>query len=76
MVKFPAQAKDARKKRSRKKPDLRHKVSFALADFDCGGSTGLEQSKTPYTSASLKFDTIQALIRQFEQRRLQEKVEC
>jgi hypothetical protein len=56
------------KKRSRKEPNLQHKVSFAVADFASGGST-------PHTSTSLKCDTIQALIRQFGHCRLQEKVE-
>jgi hypothetical protein len=59
-----------------KEPNFQHKISFALADFACGGST-------PHISASLRFDTIQALVRQFGQtvehlsrlRRLQEKVE-
>jgi len=63
---FSAQAKDTREKEieaknqifSIKSPSLwvRHDV----ADFVCGGST-------PYISASLKFDTIQAMVRQFGQ---------
>jgi hypothetical protein len=43
-----------------KEPNLQHRVSFALADFACGGST-------PHISASLKFDTIQTTLRQFGQ---------
>jgi hypothetical protein len=34
----------------------------------CGGST-------PHITASLKFDTIRAMVRQFGQRRFQEKIE-
>jgi len=74
MVKFLGASEGRQGKREQgKEPNLRHKSPFALvrhdvADFACGGST-------PHTSASLKFDTIQPMVRQFGQRRLQEKVE-
>jgi hypothetical protein len=69
-----AQAKHAREKETREKNQIFSIKSPSLwvwndvADFACSGST-------PHISASLKFDTIRTLIRQFWQHRLQEKVE-
>jgi hypothetical protein len=61
MVKFLGTSEGRQGKRDQgKEANLQHKISFALADFACGGST-------PHISASLKFDTIQAMVRQFGQ---------
>jgi hypothetical protein len=44
MVSFLGTSEGRQGKRDQgKEPNLRHKVSFALADFACGGSTCIEQ---------------------------------
>jgi hypothetical protein len=44
MAKFLVTSKGSQGKRDQgKEPNPQHKVSFALADFVCGGSTCLEQ---------------------------------
>jgi hypothetical protein len=65
-VKFLGTSEGRQGKREQgKEPNRRHESPFAwirhdVADFACGGST-------PHISASLKFDTIQAMVRQFGQ---------
>ena len=69
MAKFLVTSKGSQGKRDQgKEPNLPHKVSVALIFPAVVGST-------PHISASLKFDTIQPMVRQFGQRRLQEKIE-
>jgi hypothetical protein len=75
MVKFIGASEGRQGKREQgKEPNLRHKLSFALIRHHVPDFV-LNKSETPHTSASVKFDTIQPMVRQFGQRRLQEKVE-
>jgi hypothetical protein len=78
---FSAQAKDAREKEIKEKnqifsiksPSLW--VGMTLLILPAVVQLVLNKSETPHISASLRFDTIQPMVRQFGQRRLQEKVE-
>ena len=68
MIKFLGTSEGHQGKRDqRKEPNLQHKVSFALADLPAVVQLVLNKSETPHISASLKFDTIQAMVRQFRQ---------
>jgi hypothetical protein len=67
MAKFLGTSKGSQGKRDQgKEPNLRHKLSFALVRHHVPDFV-LNKSETPHTSASLRFDTVQPMVRQFGQ---------